>query len=84
MEDYQKEERLLVASIASAVSKSILYISVCITFALLFSKCAIDHEAIVQCEDSCDSSRGIKEVTAWSCECGEKEAILETPWVIQR
>ena len=83
MEECQKEDRLLITSIANAVAKSIFYIGICITISLLFSSCQVDSQTILQCEDSCGGS-GIKEVTAWSCECGEKETISETPWVIPR
>tara|TARA_B100000131_G_scaffold256451_1_gene251215 strand:+ start:213 stop:464 length:252 start_codon:yes stop_codon:yes gene_type:complete len=81
MEDYQKEDRLLITSIAGAVSKSILYIALCITASILFSKCTVDSETIAQCEDSCGSV-GIREVTSWSCSCNDLKSSNDPIWVL--
>ena len=83
MEDYNKEDQILIASVASAVAKSIFYIGLCITLGMLLSKCSVNSETIIQCEESCGTS-GIKEVTSWSCKCGDKETISESPWVLPR
>tara|TARA_B100000131_G_C17672692_1_gene433086 strand:- start:157 stop:411 length:255 start_codon:yes stop_codon:yes gene_type:complete len=82
MEDYQKEDRILISSVASAIAKSIFYIGICITVSLLFSTCKVDSETIAQCEDACGNARGIKEVTAWSCTCNEIQGSLNSPWVL--
>ena len=52
MEDYNKEDRIMIAAVASAVAKAILYIGLCITLGMLLSKCSVNSETIIQCEES--------------------------------
>ena len=81
MEDYQKEDRLLVTSIAGAVAKSILYVGICITIGVLFSKCTVDSETIAKCEEACGHD-GIREVSTWSCSCKDSIESYSSPWVL--
>ncbi|MDB4337417.1 hypothetical protein OAA09_00205 [bacterium] len=41
--------------------------------------CKVDKDVIIQCEESCGSERGMKEVTGTSCECGKNS---DPAWVL--
>ena len=81
-ESQDRADRMLVESIASSVAKCGFYVAVCVILGMLVSTCQVDKETIVQCEESCGSSRGINEVSAWSCTCNKPSASLESPWVL--
>ena len=84
MEEYQKEDRLLITSIAGAIAKIAFYISLCIAAGMLFSNCKIDSATIETCESACGVGQGIKEVTAWSCTCNDLSASPESIWVLPK
>jgi hypothetical protein len=75
------EDKLLVQSIASAIGKSIVFICLTIVAGMLFSTCTIDAATIQECESAC-GDRGIKEVTATSCECAEPESFTSSPFAL--
>ena len=72
------------ASLGATISKSAFYICCVIIVGMWLSSRELKVEIIEQCEDSCGISRGIKEVTSTSCECGETVEITESPWIIPR
>lgn len=82
MEDPVKEDRLLITSVANAIAKICLYVSFCIIAGMFFTHCKVDSETIAQCEDACGLTRGIKEVTAWSCTCNKAKGDSNSPWVL--
>ena len=84
MSDYDQphpEDALLTQIIATTIGKSIAFICMTIAAGMLFSTCTIDGKTIQECEAACDS-RGIKEVTATSCECLAPEDSNLSPFVI--
>jgi hypothetical protein len=83
-ESSERADRMLVASIVNSVAKCGFYIAVCAIAGMLFSTCKVDKETIIQCEESCGSSRGIDEVSSWSCTCNEPTETLESPWVLPK
>jgi hypothetical protein len=72
------------AELSTAISKLVFYVCCVIIVGLWLSSRELKVETIEQCEDSCGISRGIKEVTSTSCECGEIAEIAENPWIIPR
>jgi len=84
MDDLNKEDRILIASVANAIAKISLYVTICIVAGMLFTNCKVDSEIIVQCEDACGTDQGIKEVTAWSCTCNNIIETLESNWVLPK
>jgi len=70
--------------LGKAISRSVFYICCVVIAALWLSSRELKVDTIDQCEDSCGISRGIKEVTSTSCECGETISIAENPWIIPR
>lgn len=81
---HERENRLILTAAASAIAKASFYICACVIAGMLFSTCQVDNETIVQCEESCGTSRGIKEVSAWSCTCNELPDEVDTPWVLPK
>ena len=78
------EDRLLIQGLSNVVGKSIVFICLTIVAGMLFSTCRIDATTIQECEAAC-GNRGIKEVTATSCECAPPESPLgESPFVLPR
>ena len=84
-ESQEREDRVIVAAVASSIAKLGLYICVCIMSGMLLSTCKVDKETIMQCEESCGISRGIDKVTAWSCTCNDQSISSKTtPWVLPK
>ena len=84
-ESQERENRMIVHAVASAIAKCGFYVSACVIAGMLFTTCQVDKETIVQCEESCGESRGIDNVTAWSCTCSDQDAsVKESPWVLPR
>ena len=83
MNDPHPEDKLLVQSIANVVGKSIAFICLTITAGMLFSMCKVNQATIQECESAC-GSRGIKEVTATSCECLATDEIDIDSFVLPR
>ena len=84
-EAQERENRMIVHAIASAIAKCGFYVCVCVMAGMLFSTCKVDKETIVQCEESCGDARGIDKVTAWSCTCSDQDMTVEaSPWVLPK
>lgn len=83
-ESQERADRMLIATIASSVAKCGFYVASCVMAGMLFSTCKVDKETIIQCEESCGSSRGIAEVSSWSCTCNDPVEALESQWVIPK
>ena len=82
--DVNPTDKKLIIAVGAAISKSILYVCCTIVAGMWLSTCQLSSTVIEQCEDSCGISRGIKEVTATSCECNEPVEIrtIENPYVL--
>ena len=84
MDTPEASDRILVNGIVSAIGRVGFYVCVTVIAGMLISTCKVDKDVIIQCEDSCGSTRGIKEVTGTSCECNDTPQIIESPWVIPK
>jgi hypothetical protein len=84
MQEPNESDRILVKGIVSAIGKVSFYVCLTIVAGMMISTCKVDKEVIIQCEDSCGTTRGIKEVTGTSCECNDAPQILESPWVLPK
>ena len=85
--DYQKEDKLLITSVAGAVAKSILYICITVAMCMWISTCNVSATTIEACKNSCKSfGSHMESVTSSKCVCASYSAISPTPdpWVIPR
>tara|TARA_B100000579_G_C22514273_1_gene703031 strand:+ start:461 stop:706 length:246 start_codon:yes stop_codon:yes gene_type:complete len=74
-------DKILVKTIGSTIVKISFFVCLSVVFLMSLSTCNIDEEVIKQCQQSCSSSGGMKEVTGTSCECSENSS---NQWVLPR
>ena len=84
MED-NHSDKVFIRTVGSTISKISLFICLSVVLGMTINTCNVDEEIIKQCQESCRSSGGMKEVTGTSCECTEN--IIQnssSQWVIPR
>ena len=68
-------------TLVKAVSKAILYISLCITAGVVFTTCGVSSSTIKECKDAC-KPEDMQSVSMWSCQCSYSSSSGD--WVIPR
>jgi|LWDU01.1.fsa_nt_gi hypothetical protein len=76
------QDTVLIKTIGTTISKMTLYVCCTIAMGMLISTCEINEKTILQCEESCGDSRGIREVTSTSCECNDVPKINSRSFVL--
>ena len=74
-------ENKFIHAAGSTIVKSVLAISFAVVAGIWVSSCQLDKTVIEECKSACGSERGIKEVTARSCQCND---LRKDTWVIPR
>ncbi len=82
MEDIASSDKVLVQTIGKTISKMTFFICCAVVSGMMINSCQVDEAIIIQCEESCGSMQGIKEVTGSKCECNSPVGHLPDPWVL--
>ena len=84
MDNPERSDKVLIQTAGSTLAKITFYICCTIAFGMMLSTCQVDEKIIIQCEDSCGISPGMKEVTGTSCECNQYNEIerITSPFVL--
>lgn len=80
--ELQNQDHILIKTIGTTVSKITLYVCFTIASGMMISTCQVDDKTIIQCEESCGSDRGIKEVTAIKCVCNDIAGDDISPFIL--
>ena len=84
IESIASADKALIQTVGATISKMTLFICCAVVAGMVINTCKVDEEIIVQCEESCGSTAGIKEVTGTSCTCNTAPTIGQDPWVLPR
>jgi len=76
------QDTVLIKTVGTTISKMTLYICCTITAGMMISTCKVDEKIILQCEESCTSAQGIREVTSTSCECNDVPEVNSSPFIL--
>ena len=84
MELPEQSDKALITTVGKTVAKCVLYICIATVSITWLTTRQLDSDTVTNCEDACGMHRGIKEVTATSCECNGNLEITESPWVLPK
>ena len=82
MPDPIESDKVLIQTIGKTVSKMTFFVCCAVVAGMMINSCQVDEAIIIQCEESCGSTQGIKEVTGNKCECNSPAGSYPDPWVI--
>ena len=84
--DPLEENKLLMKTVGTVISRIAMFVCISFVFVMGMNTCSVDKEVIIQCEESCGTLQGMKEVTGTRCECaaGSRSDSRSEEWVIPR
>ena len=84
MKNMESSDKTLIKTAGQTLSKMTLFICCTIIAGMMISTCQVDEATIIQCEESCGSTAGMKEVTGTTCTCNPNPSFTQDPWVLPR
>jgi hypothetical protein len=82
MKDIAFSDTVLIQVIGKTLTKITLFVCCAVVSGMTISTCQVDEQIIIQCEESCGASTGIKEVTGTKCECNSQASSPADVWVL--
>jgi hypothetical protein len=83
-ENTEVADSVLIRVIGKTLTKITLFICCTVIAGLTVNTCQVDEKIIIQCEESCGTTAGMKEVTGTTCTCNTSAVGSSEPWVIPR